>query len=99
MSTVTKRELARSVAEAIGSSHNMAMGMVDSLFEALRDTLIEGDRVEIRGFGVLEVKDTKPKPGARNPRTGETVYVPARRKTHFKPGKQLKEALHSQRVE
>ena len=55
----------------------MAMGMVDSLFEALRDTLIEGDRVEIRGFGVLEVKDTKPKPGARNPRTGETVYVPA----------------------
>ncbi|MGB0603832.1 MAG: HU family DNA-binding protein, partial [Candidatus Latescibacterota bacterium] len=41
------------------------------------------------------VKDTKPKPAARNPRTGEVVYVPARRKTHFKPGKQLKEALHS----
>ena len=69
--------------------------MVDSLFEAMRDTLIEGNRIEIRGFGVLEVKDTKPKPAARNPRTGEVVYVPARRKTHFKPGKQLKEALHS----
>ena len=46
---------------------------------------------------VIEVKDTKPKPAARNPRTGEVVYVPARRKPHFKPGKQLKEALHNVR--
>ena len=71
--------------------------MVDSLFESMRETLIEGNRIEIRGFGVLEVKNTKPKPAARNPRTGEVVYVPARRKTHFKPGKQLKEALHNVR--
>ena len=73
--------------------------MVDSLFEAMRDALIDGNRIEIRGFGVLEVKNTKPKPAARNPRTGEIVYVPARRKTHFKPGKQLKEALHGVKSE
>ena len=71
--------------------------MVDSLFQIMREQLIEGNRVEIRGFGVLETKNTKAKPAARNPRTGEIVYVPARRKTHFRPGKQLKEALHEVR--
>ena len=97
MSTITKKDLARSVADAIGCKNNLTLQMVDSLFESMRETLIEGNRIEIRGFGVLEVKDTKPKPAARNPRTGEVVYVPARRKTHFKPGKQLKEALHNVR--
>ncbi len=94
MATITKKDLARSVAETLGCKNNLTLQMVDSLFETMRETLIEGNRIEIRGFGVLEVKDTKPKPAARNPRTGEVVYVPARRKTHFKPGKQLKEALH-----
>lgn len=95
MTTVTKKDLARAVANAIGCTNNLTLQMVDSMFEAMRETLIRGDRIEIRGFGVLEVKNTKPKPAARNPRTGEIVYVPARRKTHFKPGKQLKEALHA----
>ena len=73
--------------------------MVDSLFVAMRDSLIQGNRIEIRGFGVFQVKDTRPKPAARNPRTGEIIYVPARRKTHFKPGRLLKEALHQTREE
>jgi nucleoid DNA-binding protein len=68
--------------------------MVDSMFAAMRDSLIQGDRIEIRGFGVFQVKETKPKPAARNPRTGEIIYVPARKKTHFKPGKLLREELH-----
>lgn len=97
METITKKDLAQSVADTIGCRNGMALKMVDSLFEAMRETLIEGNRIEIRGFGVLEVKDTKPKPAARNPRTGEIVYVPARRKTHFKPGKLLREALHKPR--
>ncbi len=69
--------------------------MVDCIFTTMRDCLIAGDRIEIRGFGVFQIKDTRPKPAARNPRTGEVIYVPARRKTHFKPGKMLKEALHT----
>ncbi len=99
MDTITKKDLAQAVADAVNCRNGLALKMVDSLFEAMRETLIEGNRIEIRGFGVLEVKDTKPKPAARNPRTGELVYVPARRKTHFKPGKQLKEALHQSREE
>ncbi len=92
--TTTKKDLAMQVAKETGCKKSLASKMVDSIFAAMRDSLIEGDRIEIRGFGVFQVKDTKPKPAARNPRTGEIIYVPARRKTHFKPGKLLKDALH-----
>ena len=97
MPTITKKELALLVSEHASCKKNVAAKMVDSLFSAMRDSLIEGNRIEIRGFGVFQVKDTRPKPAARNPRTGEIVYVPARRKTHFKPGRLLKEALHQAR--
>ena len=50
-------------------------------------------RIEIRNFGVFEVKKTKAKPKARNPKTNEVIYVPPRRKTHFKPGKLLQNEL------
>ena len=59
----------------------------------MRESLIHGDRIEIRGFGVFEVKDTKARTSARNPRTSALVYVPPGKKTRFKPGKVLKEAL------
>ena len=95
--TVTKKELALLVCERAGCKKNVAAEMVDSLFNAMRDSLIEGNRIEIRGFGVFQVKNTRPKPAARNPRTGEIIYVPARRKTHFKPGRLLKDALHEVR--
>ena len=94
MSTITKKDLALLVSRSTGCKKNLAAKMVDSLFVAMRDSLIQGNRIEIRGFGVFQVKDTRPKPAARNPRTGEIIYVPARRKTHFKPGRLLKEALH-----
>ena len=97
MSTITKKDLALLVSQGTGCKKNLAAKMVDSLFVAMRDSLIEGNRIEIRGFGVFQVKDTRPKPAARNPRTGEIIYVPARRKTHFKPGRLLKEALHQRR--
>lgn len=97
MATITKKELALLVSESTGYKKNLTAEMVDSLFVAMRGNLIEGKRIEIRGFGVFQVKDTRPKPAARNPRTGELIYVPARRKTHFKPGRLLKEALHQVR--
>ena len=92
--TTTKKDLALAVAKDTGCKKSLAAKMVESIFKAMRESLINGDRIEIRGFGVFQVKNTKPKPAARNPRTGEIIYVPARRKTHFKPGKLLKDALH-----
>ena len=97
VATITKKDLALLVSRSTGCKKNLAAKMVDSLFVAMRDSLIQGNRIEIRGFGVFQVKDTRPKPAARNPRTGEIIYVPARRKTHFKPGRLLKEALHKNR--
>lgn len=94
MPTITKKDLTFAVAKAVGCKRIIAAEAADSLFEVMRETLIRGDRIEVRGFGVFNVKDTKPKPAARNPRTGEIVHVPARRKTQFKPGLELKNALH-----
>ncbi len=71
---------------------------VDRLFTVLRETMMSADpelRIEIRDFGVFEVKKTKSKPKARNPRSGEIIFVPSRRKTHFKPSKLLKGFLSS----
>jgi len=71
--------------------------LVDDLFEIIRSFLMDQEsevvRIEIRNFGVFEVKPTKAKPKARNPRTNVVVHVPPRKKTHFKPGKILKDYL------
>ena len=96
MTTVTKKEVSKRVAKMLGRKIYVTEEYVNSVFQALREVLSEADpeiRIEIRDFGVFEVKQTKPKPKARNPRTGEIIYVPARRKTHFKPGKLLKDVL------
>ena len=92
--TITKKDLALSICEELGIKKNLAHEVVDTLFKVMRENLIEGNRIEVRGFGVLGVKDAKAKPAARNPRTGEIVYVPAHRKTYFKPGALIKNALH-----
>ena len=91
--TLTKNNLALEIAGETGFQSSSAYQIVDIIFRLMREKLMNGDRVEIRGFGTFEVKETKPKPSARNPRTGAVIYVPARRKITFRPGKILKEAL------
>ena len=96
MKTVTKKEVSKRVAKKLGQKIYITEDFVNAVFESLREILSEANpevRIEIRDFGVFEIKATKPKPKARNPRTGEIIYVPARRKTHFKPGKLLKDIL------
>ena len=92
--TTTKKDLALKISDRLGVKKQLAYEVVDTLFKAMRESLIAGNRIEIRGFGVLGIKPTKPKPAARNPRTGEIVYVPARRKSYFKAGVLIKKALH-----
>ncbi|MCY4544723.1 MAG: integration host factor subunit beta [Gemmatimonadetes bacterium] len=91
--TTTKKELVEQISKRLGLKKEQVFPVVDQTFAAMRDSLIQGDRIEIRGFGVFEVKDTKARTSARNPRTSDIVYVPAGKKTRFKPGKLLKEAL------
>ena len=94
--TYTKRDIVRRVAEANKDPMIKVEPWVDSVIVALREIMMSADtecRIEIRDFGVFEVKETKAKPKARNPKTNEVIYVPAHRKTHFKPSKLLKQFL------
>lgn len=94
--TYTKRDVTERVAAKLDVPVSQMRVPVDSIFEVLREIMSEDHpklRVEIRNFGVFEVKPTKAKPRARNPRTNEEVYVPPRRKTHFKPGRLLRNVL------
>jgi len=94
VATTTKKQLALQVSRDTGCNTTLAIQMVDTVFGAMRESLVNGRRIEIRGFGVFQVKETRAKPSARNPRTGDIIYVPARRKTHFRPGKVLRDELH-----
>ena len=96
--TRTKKDVARSVAELMGEPIYKSEPWVNAVITALGDLMIEADpevRIELRDFGVFEVKKTKAKPKARNPRTNETIFIPSRRKTHFRPSKRIKEVLQT----
>ncbi|HCK32995.1 MAG: integration host factor subunit beta [Micavibrio sp.] len=69
--------------------------IVDTFFEAISEALINGDRVELRGFGAFSVKKRDARVG-RNPRTGESVQVPPKNMPFFKTGKQLHERLNDE---
>lgn len=68
--------------------------IVDTIFERITQALADGDRVELRGFGAFSVKHRDARMG-RNPRTGESVHVEAKKLPFFKTGKALREALNS----
>lgn len=87
---MTKRELVIKVAAKLGLTQNDVAGVVQTMFDTITDTLTEGDRLEIRNFGVFEVKARDLRVG-RNPRTGEEVPIPQKRVASFKPGKVLKD--------
>lgn len=70
--------------------------ILDSFLDTMGDMLEESNdktRIELRNFGVFEVKPAKAKPKARNPKTNEEIYVPPHRKVHFKVGKNIRKVL------
>jgi len=96
MKTVIKKDLSKHTAQSLNKKTYIIEKIVDGVFSSLREIMTQTEdevRIEIRGFGTFEVKKTKATHRARNPRTGEIVYVPARRKAYFKAGKLLKEVL------
>lgn len=100
--TLTKKDVSRRVAEIMDEPIYKSEPWVNAVIVALSELLMEADpeiRIELRDFGVFEVKKTKAKPKARNPKTNETVFIPSRRKTHFKPSKKLKQVLQKPLVD
>ena len=83
-----KQDLIQRVVERTGLPRIKAESAVDAIFESMKQTLIAGDRIELRGFGVFTVKPRKTGIG-RNPRTGEEVSIPPGKAVRFKPGKEL----------
>jgi integration host factor subunit beta len=89
---VTKKELAKAISEELGITSLVALQAVQRVFDGITETLVEQGRIELRNFGVFEVKKRKPRQ-ARNPRTGERVKVPARIVVTFKPGREMEERV------
>ena len=85
---MVKADLVEIIAREAGITKVSAEVAVDSIIEALKGALARGERIELRGFGVFEVKPRKRGVG-RNPRTGEEVAIPAGKTTRFRPGKAL----------
>jgi nucleoid DNA-binding protein len=89
---VTKKEIVKQISERIGLTQLKTKEIVQQTFDAIVDTLIEVGRIELRNFGVFEVKMRKARK-ARNPRTGEKVDVPPKSVVTFKPGKEMEERV------
>jgi integration host factor subunit beta len=91
---MTKAELVDGVARNSGLSKKDAEVIVQTVLDSIIESLQEGEKVELRGFGSFRLRKRSSRQG-RNPKTGEKVHVPAKRVPYFKPGKELKELINS----
>src|SRR5581483_4694169 len=91
-SSVPKQEIVKQISEKLGLTQLKTKEIVQQTFDAIVDTLLQEKRIELRNFGVFEVKRRKPRK-ARNPRTGERVDVEAKNVVTFKPGKEMEERV------
>lgn len=83
-----KLDIVNEVVNRTGITKTKAEMAVETVFAAMKRALEAGDRIELRGFGVFNVKPRKTGVG-RNPRTGEEVSIPPGKAVRFKPGKEL----------
>ena len=91
---MNKAKLIEKVSERVKIRSNVAKVIVDTIFDAMRESLEKGERIEIRGFGSFTVRDYGGYKG-RNPKTGKVVDVPPKKLPYFKTGKELKEMVNT----
>ena len=89
---MTKKDIVRTISEEIGLTQLKTKEIVQKTFDAIVDTLVREERIELRNFGVFEVKKRAARK-ARNPRTGERVDVAEKYVVTFKPGKEMEERV------
>jgi nucleoid DNA-binding protein len=90
--SMTKKEIVKTISEQIGLTQLKTKEIVQKTFDAIIDTLVTEQRIELRNFGVFEVKKRAARK-ARNPRTGEKVFVEEKYVVTFKPGKEMEERV------
>ena len=91
---MTKKEIVKSISEEIGLTQLKTKEIVQKTFDAIIETLVADHRIELRNFGVFEVKKRAARK-ARNPRTGERVDVAEKWVVTFKPGKEMEERVRN----
>jgi integration host factor subunit beta len=89
---VTKKGMSKAIAEEMGLTQGQAREIVQRVLDGITETLLNEGRIELRNFGVFEVRKRKPRT-ARNPRTGEKVKVPAKLVVTFKPGREMEQRV------
>jgi DNA-binding protein HU-beta len=89
---MTKQDLVDIMSNEVGFSKKDATRAVDAVLDAVTKALRRGEKVQLAGFGTFEVRSRNAREG-RNPQTGQTITIPARRAPAFKAGKALKEAV------
>ena len=89
---MTKKEIVRSISEELGLTQLKTKEIVQKTFDAIIETLVADGRIELRNFGVFEVKCRAARK-ARNPRTGKEVMVQKKYVVIFKPGKEMEERV------
>lgn len=90
--SMTKAEIVERVYKEVGFSKKEAADVVDMVFEVIKETLSKGEKVKISGFGNFSIRDKSTRVG-RNPQTGESMKISARRVLTFKPSQILKEDI------
>ena len=95
---MTKKEIVKKISEEIGLTQLKTKDIVQRTLNAIIQTLVTEGRIELRNFGVFEVKRRAPRK-ARNPRTGAKVFVPAKNVVTFKPGKEMEELVRKMNPE
>jgi nucleoid DNA-binding protein len=89
---VTKKEIVKTISDEIGLTQLRTKEIVQKTFDAIVEALVAERRIELRNFGVFEVKKRAARK-ARNPRTGEKVFVSEKFVVTFKPGKEMEEKV------
>jgi nucleoid DNA-binding protein len=87
-----KRDMAKAIADETGIPRVQAAAIVQRVFDRITEALLSEGRLELRNFGVFEVRKRGPR-RRRNPRTGEAVDVPAKRVVTFKPGREMEQRV------
>lgn len=95
MSALTKADMVDQLTIRLRLTRQQARKLVDGFFEEISQSLADGKEVKLSGFGNFELKDKKSRPG-RNPKTGESIPVEARRVVTFKSGQKLRGWVDSQ---
>ncbi len=92
MGALTKAEIAERITERLGLNKRESKELVETFFEEIRAALISGDEVKLSSFGNFNLRDKAERPG-RNPKTGQSIPIKARRVVTFRGGQKLRQQI------